>query len=138
MEIGNGDLGRGYQPQVILVVMVKVVRELGQVPGAFHDLPTHQDREQHLGVAVLGGVEVQHPGDEGPLQLGAGAGKNIEAAAGELHSPLEVYNSQLLAQLPMGPGWEGQSHRLSPISRHHIALFVQTRRHVGSGQVGQS
>ena len=38
VEVGDRHLGGGYQPEVVFIVVVKVVGELGQVAGAYHGL----------------------------------------------------------------------------------------------------
>ena len=46
VDVGEGHLGGGDEPQVVLVVVVKVIGELGQVAGGLHDLPF--DHRGHL------------------------------------------------------------------------------------------
>ena len=73
MQVGDGDLGGGHQEQVIRLGPVGIFLELGELPGPEHALAADQEGRQYLRVAVLLGMEVQHEGDDGPLQLGAQA-----------------------------------------------------------------
>ena len=117
--------------------MVQVIGELGQVPRPFHYLPPYQDRQHQLGIAVFPGVQVQHPGDGCPLQLGPVAGHGIEPAAGQLDPPLKVDNPQFLGQIPMGFGRKLRGMGFAPLPYNYVRFLAQSRRYVGTGQVWQ-
>ena len=67
MQAGQRNFGGRHQPQVLLVIVVQVVVELGQLAGGEERLAAHQERRVLLPVA-LAGVQVEHPGDQRPLQ----------------------------------------------------------------------
>ena len=68
VEVGHRHLGGRDQPEVLLGVAVEVVAELRQVAGADQALALHHRGRVDLGVAVLAGVQVEHPGDQRALQ----------------------------------------------------------------------
>ena len=45
VQTGNGDFRRGYKPQVVFVVMVEIVAELGEVARPFHCFLFDHERE---------------------------------------------------------------------------------------------
>ena len=49
-------------------------------------------------------MQVEHEGDEGPLQAGAQPFEHVEAGAGQLYPALEVNDAQRFTQLPVGAG----------------------------------
>ena len=101
MQVRQRHLGRRHEPVVLFGVVVEVVAELRQLAGVPHRLFLHHRRQVHLRVAVLVDVQLQHEGDQRPLQPRARALQHVEAAAGQLHAALEVDDAQRLAQLPV-------------------------------------
>ena len=104
-----------HEPEVVLGVVVEVIGELGQLAGADHALPLDHEGRVDLLIAVLAGVQVEHEGDEGPLQPGAQPLEDVEAGAGELDAALEIDDAQVFAQLPVGGRRE--SRRSSALPR---------------------
>ena len=73
----------------------------------------HHEGRQHLGVAVLAGVHVEHEIDERALELGAHVPVEGEARAGDLGGALEIENAELRAQVPVRLGLEIELRRLA-------------------------
>ncbi|MBA7681064.1 hypothetical protein ES703_89392 [subsurface metagenome] len=71
VEVGEGYLGGADEPKVVLVIVVDVIGELGQLSRADHALPLDHKGRVYLLVAVLAGMQVEHEGDEGSLQPSA-------------------------------------------------------------------
>src|SRR5262249_41672291 len=113
-EIRDRDLGSWDKPvgvvaelparhglSVGLIAAKQVFRKLGKLAGSEEALRIHHEGRQHLGVAVLLGVLVQHEADQGALQAGPGAHVNGESRATELSRAFEIENAKLFAELPM-------------------------------------
>ena len=79
---------------------------------------------QHLAIAVLPGVDVEHEGGEGPLEPRSRARQQREASSGNLRGALEVQDPECLAELPVRPGLEVEAPGLSPSSRLGVRLLV--------------
>ena len=78
-------------------------------------------RDRHFGVAMLGGVEVQHEVDQRPLQSRTQPGEQQEPAARDLGRPLEIEQAQIGGQIPMRLGLERELRHLSPVA-HDLVL----------------
>ncbi len=72
MQAGQRHLGGGDEVQVLLVVLVEIVGELGQLARAVHRGGLDHEGQVSLLVA-LADVQVEHPGDQGALQARARA-----------------------------------------------------------------
>ena len=118
--------------------MVKIVGELGQVARSFHHVAAHHGGQGQLGVAVLAGVQVQHPRYEGALQPCARAAAGVEAAARQLRAPLEVYDAQPLAQLPVRQALEAQFHRVAFLAVNAVIFGIAAERNFGQRHIGQA
>ena len=86
IEIGDGNLGGGDEPVVVVFVFAarggfrvgigaaeQVLGKLGQLAGAEERLGIDHERRQHFGVAVLLRVHVEHEADERALEARARA-----------------------------------------------------------------
>ena len=108
----------------------------GRLPGADQRLLQHQKRRVDLLVAVLPRVEIEHPGDQRPLQPRAIAAQNVEARPGDLHPALEVDDAQRLGKLPMRLRGEVECALRPVFGDHDVAALVRgdrdmLQRHVG-------
>ena len=68
VEIGERHLGRRHEVVVGAFEMEQVGLELRQLAGADQAVAIDDERRQHLAVAVSGGVQVEHEGDESALE----------------------------------------------------------------------
>ena len=141
MQVDQGHLpGRDEVARVRLDVE-EVLLELRELAAADQAVPLHQERRQHLGVAVLPGVKVEHEGGERPLQARAQPHVGHEARAGQLGAALEVENPELGADVPVVPGFEVEAGRfaddpLDPVGRlvgAHRNRLVGDVRHLEFG-----
>ena len=120
MDVGERHLGGGDE-EVVGVRGVEHVRfELGELAGAGHGDPVHQERRQDLLVAVLPGLKVQHETDQRPLQQRALAPVEGKARAGDLGAPGEVEDPQRLADLPVILRSEAERRRLAPVPQNRV------------------
>ena len=101
-----------------------------------HDLGLDQRRRVDLYVAAAG-VEVQHPGDEGPLQPRAQPFEHVEAAARQLYAALEIDDVQALTHVPVGLRLEVEARGCALCAQHQVAAFVLALRHGVIRQVGE-
>ena len=74
----------------------------------------HSERRQHFGIAVLARMHVEHEVDEGALQFGAHVPIEREARAGNFGGAFQVEDAQVLAQVPVGLGFEIERGRRAP------------------------
>jgi len=81
VKVGQGHLRGGDKPQVILFIVVEVIGKFRQVARTYHTFPLHHKWGIYLLVAVLGGMEVEHKGDEGSLKSGAYPLEHVKAGA---------------------------------------------------------
>ena len=118
--------------------MVEIVAELGEVARPFHSFLLDHEGEGQLGIAVFSGMKVQHPADKGPFQPCAGPHHGEEAAAGNLDPPLEVDQTQLFRQVPVGQRIEIKGFDFPPTPHHKVPFLIKSRRDVVEGKVGQA
>jgi len=71
VQVGDGHFSRRHEPEVVFFIVVEGIGKFGQVARAYHTFPFDHKWWIYFVVAVLGGVEVEHKGDEGSLQSGA-------------------------------------------------------------------
>ncbi|GBD19307.1 hypothetical protein HRbin27_01813 [bacterium HR27] len=85
---------------------------------------------------MLVDVEVDHPGDERPLEPGEVATQDVEAAAGNLHTAREVDESQFLGDFPVRLDRKIERARLTPMAHDDVAALVGADRNIRIGQIG--
>ncbi len=147
-EVGDGDLGGGDEPVVVIlgraglvrafVVAVKeLVGELGQLAGAEEGARVDDGGRQDLRVAMFAGMEVEHEVGEGAFEAGAGAEMHDEAGAGNFGGALEVEDAQGFADLPMGFRGEGKVRDFAPGHFTDVVVLGAADGDAVLGQVGQ-
>ena len=102
VEVRDRDLGGRDQVQVVAgddVHLVFLVRDLA---GADGGRGVDDGRRPDLGHAVLAGVDVEEPVDEGALERGAGTLVDREARAGDLRAAGVVDDVEGFGELPVG------------------------------------
>ncbi len=112
--------------------------ELRQLPGAVHGVGIDQERRQHLGVAMLAGVQVEHEVHQRALQPRAQVPIDGEARAGQLGGALQVEDAQLLAQLPVRLGREVELRRRAPAAHFDVVRFGLADRNAVVGKIGDA
>src|SRR6185436_17780244 len=137
VEVGERHLGGGHEVEVVRFDLEQVSLELGQLPGAHQRLAAHHEGRQHLAVAVLAGVEVEHQRDERPLEPRAGAEVGGEARAGELGAALEVEDAEPRSEVPVRLRREVEARRLADDALDAVGALVGAHRHALVRQVGQ-
>ena len=138
VDIGHGDLGRGNQPEIVSLALEQVLFEFGQLPRAEEAGRIHQEGRQHLGIAVLAGVHVEHEVDERALELRAHAPIEGKARAGDLGRALEIQDAQLRAQVPVRLGLEIEAGRLAHAPHLDVRVRVPAHRHGFVRHVGDA
>ena len=136
MQVGEGDLGGANEPKVVFHVVVNVLLKLGQLRGANQALTLDYGWGIDLGVTVLLDVQVQHPGDERPLQARPQPAQHVEAGAGELDTALKVHDAQHWPQIPVRQRLKAELSRLSLGAQNDVLTLVLAHRHTFVGQVG--
>ena len=116
----------------------EVFGELGKLAGAEEALAVDHEGRQDFGVAVLGGVQVEHEADEGALEAGACAHVDGEARAGELGGALEVENAEGFAELPVGLGGEVEGGIFAPGFDGDVVGFGCAGGDFVAGEVGNA
>ena len=98
-------------------------------------MPVDHEGREHLGVALLLAVDVEHVLDERALELGALAEDDGEAGAGELHAAREVEDAQLLADLHVVGDRVGGILPLAHEAHHLVGGGVGAGGNLGRGKV---
>jgi seryl-tRNA synthetase len=75
---------------------------------------------------VAPGVEVEHEGDQRPLERRPRPAEHREAAAGDLGGALEVEDLKLGPEVPVGLGLEAEGRRLTPAALEPVGALVGT------------
>jgi hypothetical protein len=127
VQVRDRYLRRGDEPQVIPLRLVRLVGELGELPGAGEGLPRHQVGNAQLFVAVLARVHVEEEVDERPLEAGSGAPEHRKARAADEGAPGKIEHPERLTQLPVSPRLERERARLTPHRHHPIGLLASLR-----------
>ena len=147
-EIGDGDLGGGDEPVVVVLIVAglvgslvvaveEVFGELRQLAGAEERLRVDHVGRQDFGVPVFAGVEVEHEVGEGAFEARSLAEVDDEARAGDLRGAVEVEDAEGFAQLPVGLGGKVELGLLAPGLFDAIGVFVFAYGDAVAGEVGQ-
>ncbi len=117
IEVGDGHFGSGNEPVIVVLEFAprhrirvrigaakQVLGKLGQLAGAEETLAVHHERRQHLGVAVLLRVQVEHEADQRPLQPRPGAHVHRKARPAQLGRAFKVQDAKRFAQFPVRLG----------------------------------
>ncbi len=137
MQVGHRHLGGRDQVVVGALQPEEVRLELRQLAGAEERRRVDDVRRQHLGVAVLAGVEVEHERDERPLERGAGAEQRGEARSCDLGAALEVEDAELGPEVPVRLGREVEAARHADHPFDPVGALVGAARHRVVRQVRQ-
>ena len=139
VEGGDRDFGGRREPEIVFGAAKALLGEFRQLAGAGEAGAVHQDRRQQFGVAPLG-MQVEHQGDQRPLQAGAHASQGHEAALGNAHRAFAVHQGQPLGDLPvlLKLFCRACKSRLTPaLHLNVVGLRTAVRTQFG-GQVRQS
>ena len=120
MQVGHWNLGRRHQEQLPALGRIHVLTELRQLPRPHHTRFPHQKRRGYLEVSVRGRVQVQHPVDQGPLQLRPQPAIDRKTAAGDLGRRREIKNPQFLAQRDVVDRLEIKFFGVPPCGNHRV------------------
>jgi hypothetical protein len=138
MDVGDGHLGRGNEVVVPCFELEQVFLELRQLPRAGHGGAVDHERRQHLRIAVLAGMQVQHKIDEGALQQGAVAQVQGKPRPGDFRGTLEIEDVQVLADVPVRFHREVEHRRRSHALHFGIVVLVASHRDAVMGKVGNA
>jgi len=117
VNIRHRHLGRRDQEVIRLVHPEEVLFEFRKLARPRHAGAVHHERRQHLRVAVLGGVQIQHEVDDRPFEQRTHPPVEREARPGDFRAAGEIEDAQVLADLPVRFGLEVEG-RLFPPGPH--------------------
>ena len=138
MQVRDRHLGGRREPVVVGVLQAEeVVAELRQLARAQERVGVHDERGQHLGVAVLLDGNVQHPLNQRAVESGPHAAKHREPGPGDLGAPLEVEDPQGHAEVVVVDHVEVERARLADGLDEGVVGVVLAHRHVVREQVRQ-
>src|SRR2546430_17665743 len=80
MKVRHRHFRRRREKKFAVLQAVHIRFELRQLTGADHGFAPDDKRRTDFGVTMLAGVEIEHEINQGPLELGAGAGETNESA----------------------------------------------------------
>src|SRR5215831_6316454 len=151
IEICDRDLRCGNQPVVAVAELAagggfgvsvgaakEIFGELGKLAGSEEAPGVDHEGRQHLSVAVLLSVYVEHEADEGALETGSGADVDSKPCAAELGRALEVENAKFFAEFPMGLGGEVELPLLAPGLDGDVVSFGFATGNFVTGEVGDA
>jgi len=115
--------------------VVHVLGQFGKLPGAGHGGGGNEERRRNLGIAMPGGVQVQHELDQGPGQAGARTGQQGKSRAGHARGARKIKQSKRLAQRHVVLGGEIEMPLLAPFADDNIARGIFAHRHAGMRQI---
>ena len=133
--VRHGNLSRRDQPEVVNLAVIEVFRELRKLTRARHGLAVHDERRQHLGVALLLAVEIKHVLDERTLELRALAKDDREARARQLHATREIENAELLADRHVIENLEIRILPRADLADFDVSGRIHASRDLRSGKV---
>ncbi len=102
VDIGHRDLGGGRQVEIQPFKAEKIVGEFRKLAGADQGRGVDEIWRDHLGVAVALSVEIQHVGDQGPLECRAVPAKDRKPARRDLRGAFEIYDPEVRSEVPVG------------------------------------
>ncbi len=114
----------------------QVFLELGQLAGTEHAVRIDQVRHIDFGVAMLGGMGIQHELRQRAVQPGDAAFHERKAAAGDPYGGLEIEPAELFAELDVVLDRKVEAPRRAPAQNFDIARFITAHRHALVRQVG--
>ena len=117
---------------------LQLFRLLLDLARLIHHVAIDEEGRQHFQITMLPGVHIQHEAGQGSFQPGALAPVDSKTGPRNLRRPLEVKNTQALAQLPMWLGREIESRRLSPPHYFYVLRFALSWGDAVLGQVRDS
>ena len=140
VKVGDRNFGGRNQPQIFFAVghAEEVGSKFRQLSGAIHGLGIHQVRRQHLGVAVLAGVQIEHEIGQRPLQPRSQVPVHREARAGKLGGAFEIEHAQRFTQFPVRFGREIELRRRAPAPDFNIIFGRLSHGHAFVGQIGDA
>ncbi len=138
MQVGHRHLGGRDQEVIVALELEQVLLELRQLPGADQRRAVDHEGRQHLGVAMVRGVQVEHEGDQSPLEPRRGSPVDGETRPGDLGGALEIEDAQRRSEVPVGLGLEGKPPRLADLPLDPVRGLVPSARHRLVRQVGEA
>src|SRR5208337_2253433 len=129
VDVGERHLCSGYEREAVPLDSIVFVTELRKLAGADHALIVHDEGAEHLGIAMLNGVEVEHQVYDRPLQSGREAAVQVEPGTGDFYSPFEIQYPHVDAKLVVRLGLEVEFRLFAPGPDYRIVLLVRAGRH---------
>ena len=149
IEVGDGNLGGGNEPVVVILELAagdgfgvgipaaeEVFGKFGQLASAEEGLAVNHERRQHFGIAVFGRVQVKHEADQRPFEPCSSAHVDREPRATQLGCAFQVENAERLAQFPMRLGLEVEFRNFAPGLHCEVVGLGLANRHFVMGEVG--
>ena len=139
MQAGDRDLGGGYQEQLPVPGRgtEQIALELGKLARAFEGGARHEIGRQHLAVASLPRMDVEHELDQGALEACPLPPENGETGTRDAGCPFEIEDSQLHTQVPVGLGLEVEAGWLTHPTDFDVGALVGPDGHRAVRDVGQ-
>ena len=141
--VGEGHFAGGDQVQRLAFSLLatffdgkQVFLKLGQLPRAAQGIGIHDVRRVALGVAVLGGLHVQHELGQRAVQAGDGAAHEGKAGTCQLGTRVGI-QAQRRAYIDMVFHFKVKLANAAPGAGHHVARLVCAHGHAVVRQVGQ-
>ena len=124
---GTSEVGIRNSSRSATCVLKRSCSNFGKLARAGHRLARDHERRDHLGVAVLARVQIQHELDQRALQRRARSEIKREARAGDLAGALEVEDAQPFTDRDVILRREIDDTRRAPAPDFDIGLRVRCR-----------
>ena len=138
VDRGERHLGRGDAPQVVTFDRVRVVGELGELPGGGERGRGHERRRPDLLERI--GVEIEPVLTQRPAEGGAGASLHREHRTGDLRGALVVEDPERVGSLPVrDPLVVGiRVEQADRTGDERVVVVARTVGRIGVRQVGDA
>jgi len=135
MQVGEGHLRCGAQPEVVVRTTKALLGKFGQLAGAGETGGVHQGRGQDFHIAPAN-MQIQHELNQSSFQARPQAQQRDEPTLGNAHGALAFKQAQGLAQLPVLQTG-GSGFGVAPAAQLHVIGFATAIGATGGGQIGQ-
>ncbi len=137
-QIGQRHFGCGNEVVALALSVLhgeEVFLEFRELPRAAQRLRRHDVRHVGFGVAMFGGVNVEHELGKGPMQAGDRPAQHGKTRTGDARSGLEV-QPEVCPDIDVVAHREFKRARGAPSAQLDVLRLIRADGHVGRGQIG--
>ncbi len=136
MQTSQRNLGGGHKVIIFLMVLVKIIRELGQLTRPIYRGGLDHERQVFF-LITLADVQVKHPCDQRSLQTRTCLLQHIETRTGQLRAAFKIDDPKCSAKVPVGKRREIKLTRLTHSLDDNVLTIIFSIRCARIGNVRQ-